>query len=115
MILYWIAEYNDITQRGNIWTNGYGAVGVRIDGLSNKIIVPQGTEIHSDGKYGAGVLVAYGKNHNVVLDGTVTANGDGGNAVSFDFGANTLGGTIRIRRISSSRCRSKPNLPRAGS
>ena len=33
----------------------------------------------------------------MVLDGTVTANGDGGSAVSFDFGANTLGGTMEYR------------------
>ena len=86
--LHVFGSNNNITQRGNIWTNGYGAVGIRVDGLNNKVNVQQGTEIHSDGTQGVGVLVAYGKNHDVTIDGTVTANGNGGNAVHFDFGAN---------------------------
>ena len=88
---------NTVTQRANIWTNGYGAVGIRIDGLNDKIIVPQGTEIHSDGILGTGILIAYGKNHDITIDGTVTANGDGGDAIHFDFGANSLGGAFEYR------------------
>lgn len=88
---------NNVTQLGNIWTNGYGAAGIRVDGLNDTITVPQGTEIHSDGIGGTGILVAYGKNHNIVVDGTVTANGKDGDAVHFEFGANTMGSTTEYR------------------
>ncbi|MBE8954003.1 MAG: hypothetical protein SR1Q7_12850, partial [Quinella sp. 1Q7] len=97
---------NNVVQRANIWTNGYGAAGIRVDGNNDTIIVPQGTEIHSDGHGGTGILVAYGKNHNIVVDGTVTANSESGDAVHFEFGANVLGGAteyrgsyIRYRRV----------------
>ena len=95
--LHVFGSNNDVTQRGDIWTNGYAGAGIRVDGLNDKITVAQGTQIHSDGTIGKGVLVAYGKNHNVTIDGTVTANGERGSAVEFDFGANTLGGTVEFR------------------
>ncbi|MBR2773375.1 MAG: autotransporter outer membrane beta-barrel domain-containing protein [Selenomonadaceae bacterium] len=95
--LHVFGSNNIVTQRGNIWTNGYGATGIRVDGINDTIIVPQGTEIHSDGSLGTGVMVAYGKNNNVVINGTVTANGEDANAVHFEFGANAMGGTFEYR------------------
>ena len=88
---------NDVIQRGNIWSDGTGAAGIRIDGLNNKITVPQGTEIRADGTQGTGILIAYGKNQQITIDGTVTANGDHGDGVHFEFGANSLGGTAEYR------------------
>ncbi|WP_029544661.1 autotransporter domain-containing protein [Selenomonas sp. AB3002] len=88
---------NNITQAGNIYANGAGAVGVRVDGVNNTITVPRGTEIHADGSNNNGILIAYGKNHNVNVEGTVTATGESGNALSFDFGANALGASKEIR------------------
>lgn len=88
---------NHITQKGNIWTKGAGAVGIRVDGLNNTVTVPKGTKVHGDGACGAGVLVAYGKNQVINIDGTVTGNGTNGSGVWFEFGANALGATIEYR------------------
>ena len=88
---------NNITQAGNIFANGEGAVGVRVDGVNNTITVAKGTEVHADGNYNDGVLIAYGKNHNVNIEGTVTATGESSNALSFDFGANSLGSDMEFR------------------
>ena len=88
---------NNITQAGNIFANGEGAVGVRVDGINNTITVAKGTEIHADGNYNDGVLIAYGKNHNVNIEGTVTATGESSNALSFNFGSNALSSDMEYR------------------
>ena len=88
---------NNITQAGNIYTKGNAAAGIRVDGVNNTVTVAKGTEIHSDGTFGAGVLAAYGKNHTIHIDGSVTAKGDGGVGVWADFGANSLGATSEYR------------------
>ena len=88
---------NNITQAGNIYTKGDAAAGIRVDGVNNTVTVAKGTEIHSDGTFGAGVLAAYGKNHTIHIDGIVTAKGDGGVGVWADFGANSLGATTEYR------------------
>ncbi|SFH80496.1 Uncharacterized conserved protein, contains a C-terminal beta-barrel porin domain [Selenomonas ruminantium] len=95
--LHVYGSHNNITQAGNIFADGEGAVGVRVDGIHNTLTVAKGTEIHADGNYNDGVLIAYGKNHNVNIAGTVTATGKSGNALSFDFGANALGSNREYR------------------
>ena len=95
--LHVYGSHNNITQAGNIFADGEGAVGVRVDGINNTLTVAKGTEIHADGNYNDGVLIAYGKNHNVNIAGTVTATGKSGNALSFDFGANALGAIKEYR------------------
>ncbi len=82
---------NNVTQAANILTQGEGAAGVRVDGIENNLAISQGTEIHSDGKNGIGVLVAYGRGHNISHEGVVSASGEGGAGVRFDFGSNLLG------------------------
>ena len=88
---------NDIIQRGNIFTKGYGGAGIRVDGLKDKITLAKDAEIHADGEYGVGILVAYGKNHELNIDGTITANGFNGHALHFDFGANMMGANTEYR------------------
>ena len=95
--LHVYGSHNNITQAGNIFADGEGAVGVRVDGIHNTLTVAKGTEIHADGNYNDGVLIAYGKNHNVNIAGTVTATGKSGNALSFDFGVNALGSNREYR------------------
>ena len=85
---------NHIEQRGTIWTKGEAAVGIRLDGLRDAVTVPQGTVVRADGINGIGVLTAYGSEDTVTVDGTLTALGPGGRAISFDFGTNTLGGGL---------------------
>ena len=76
---------------------GTGGAGIRIDGVRNTITVDQGVTVSADGENGRGVLVAYGNNNKVVIDGTVTAAGAGGDGVRFDFGSNSLGGNEEYR------------------
>ncbi len=84
---------NTVTQKGNILTKGRGAVGVLIAGVRNDVTVDTGTEIHADGAYGVGVQAAYGRNHILNLDGIITADGENGIGVKFDFGTGAFGYT----------------------
>ena len=88
---------NNVTQSANILTRGTGAVGIRVDGEGNTINIPATTEIHSDGLRGKGVLISYGRNQNLNLDGIVTAEGQGGNAVEFNFGSSSNGALDEYR------------------
>lgn len=88
---------NSVIQRGHILTKGYAGVGIRVDGLNDKITVNKNTEIHADGEYGMGILIAYGKNHEINVDGVVTADGLRGDAIHFEFGANSMGATTEYR------------------
>ena len=76
---------------------GPGGAGIRIDGAGNTVSVDKGVTVSADGENGRGILVAYGNNNKVVIDGTVTAAGAGGDGVRFDFGSNGLGGSIEYR------------------
>ena len=82
---------NTVTQSGDISLTGTGATGIRVDGENNDLTVPAGTEISSSGQRGKGLLVAYGRDHNLTVDGKISASGDGGNAVEFNFGSNAFG------------------------
>lgn len=95
--LHVFGSNNNITQAGNIFAKGDAAVGIRLDGLHDTIIVQRGTEVHGDGRNGGGVLVAYGKNHVVNIDGTVTGDGENGTGVWFDFGSNSFGAKLEYR------------------
>ena len=85
---------NDVTQSGNISLSGNGAVGVRVDGTGNRITIPFGTMINSDGLRGKGVLISYGREHNLKMDGEISASGNG---VEFNFGSNMLGAAGEYR------------------
>ena len=78
---------NKVTQRGDITLTGDDATGIRVDGLNNQITVPQSTTIKSDGVRGTGVLISYGRDHTLNVDGNISA---AGNAVEFNFGSNVL-------------------------
>ncbi|MBQ1808417.1 MAG: autotransporter outer membrane beta-barrel domain-containing protein, partial [Selenomonas sp.] len=88
---------NTVNQNANILTIGTGAVGVRVDGTGNTLIVPAGTEIHADGRRGNGLMVSYGNGHTVEQAGTITALGDGGTGVRFDFGSSSMGARDEYR------------------
>ena len=78
---------NTVTQAADIMTKGNGGTGIRVDGMENTLIIPKDTEIHADGYRGNGVMISYGRNQTVEQAGTVTANGDGGVGMRFDFGS----------------------------
>ena len=95
--LHVYGSLNHITQAADILTRGTGAVGIRVDGEENTINIPRTTEIHADGKRGKGVLFAYGRDQKLNLAGTVTAKGEGGNAVEFNFGSSSNGAIDEYR------------------
>ena len=88
---------NTVSQNADILTKGAGATGIRVDGMTNTLIIPKDTEIHADGNRGNGVLIAYGRNHTVEQAGTVTANGNDGVGMRFDFGSSSNGATDEYR------------------
>lgn len=82
---------NTVRQSGDISLTGAGAVGIRVDGKQNILTIPAGTRISASGERGKGLLVAYGRDQSLTINGNIFATGDGGNAVEFNFGSNALG------------------------
>lgn len=86
--LHVYGNYNDILQNGNIFTEGFGALGIRIDGSNNTITVPQATRIIANGKDGSAVVFSYGSGNKINVDGRLIANGEDGVAIKANFGSN---------------------------
>lgn len=97
MGLHIYGSYNTITQAADLLTKGAGGVGVRIDGIGNTLIVPTDTHIYADGVNSHGVMVSYGKEHQVIHQGDIQALGVNGIAARFDFGNNMLSNTREYR------------------
>lgn len=88
---------NDVTQSADLLADGTYGIGVRVDGSENTLKIPVSTKVTANGTNGYGVLFSYGKEHNLVLQGTVEATGSGGKAVVFDFGDNIMGNNNEYR------------------
>ncbi|WP_308009212.1 autotransporter outer membrane beta-barrel domain-containing protein [uncultured Fusobacterium sp.] len=82
---------NEIVQKADILTSGMAGTGIRVDGVKNKITVDKNIKINVDGDYGTGILVAYGKEHNITNNGEIRARGNQGIGVRFDFGTGSNG------------------------
>ncbi len=79
-------DWLTVTQDADITASGYGAGGIRIDGTNNTVTVPDGITVAANGSYGTGILVSYGKNNVINLDGTVEAVGNMGIGAHFGLG-----------------------------
>ncbi len=88
---------NHITQQADLLADGSYAVGVRLEGQGNDLTVAQDTRIQANGYGGSALLVSYGRNHQVQLDGSAVALGTDGIAARFDFGGNVVGNSEEIR------------------
>lgn len=88
---------NDITQAADILTSGTYALGIRVDGTNNTLRIAPDVQIRSDGDYGYALAVTYGKNHHIVHQGTLAADGAYGVGAMFSFGDNTIGETTEQR------------------
>ena len=88
---------NTVTQAADILTVGKGAAGVRVDGMKNTVTVPASTNIHADGLRGNGILIAYGRDQVVNQAGKVTADGENGTGIRFDFGSSSNGASDEYR------------------
>lgn len=95
--LHIYGSYNTITQGADIETRGNAAYGVRIEGKSNDLIVPENVKIQAKGVGNIGVLVSYGNNHTLNIQGDVKATGKDSDALRFDFGGNLLGDNLEYR------------------
>lgn len=95
--LHVYGSYNNITQQADLLTIGEQAVAMRIEGVGNHVTIAEGSRLQADGSGGSAILVSYGKEHVITLDGKATALGDGGIAARFDFGDNMLGNTCEYR------------------
>ena len=92
--LHIYGSHNTVTQtRGDteegsadLLACGVGAAGIRIDGIDNHVTLAKDVSVKADGENGTGILVAYGRDHDVNVKGHVSAMGDAGDAVRFDFG-----------------------------
>ena len=82
---------NIVTQKGTILADGFAANGIRVDGVGNKVTIA--SDISAKNVGGNGLLVAYGKEHEITLNAgkSIEATGADGVAARFDFGSNELG------------------------
>ncbi len=103
--LHVYGSHNDVTQTlaegeeagsADLLAGGTGAAGIRVDGIDNNVTLASDASIEANGQNGAGILVAYGRDHNINVDGNVSAMGEGGDGIRFDFGS-SLGQTIEYR------------------
>ena len=95
--LHVYGSYVDVTQKADINAAGDYGIGIRVDGVGNKVNID--SNISANGEGGNGLLVAYGKEHEITLNAgkTIEATGKDGVAARFDFGSNELGDYIEYR------------------
>ncbi|MDR1071348.1 MAG: hypothetical protein LBL21_01755 [Rickettsiales bacterium] len=82
---------NTLTVNGDVNSTGDRSVGARIDGWENSLTF--NNSINMTGQGSAGILVAYGKGHDIVVKGVVSAE----TGLQFDFGGNSLGNSTEYR------------------
>ena len=70
---------------------------IRLEGQGNDLTVAKDTRIQANGLGGSALLVSYGRNHQIQLDGSAVALGPDGIAARFDFGDNILGNNTEYR------------------
>ncbi len=89
--LHLYGRYLDITQKGNIDAKGAYSMGIRVDGVKNKLTID--SAVQANGMGSNGLTVTYGKEHEITLQNqaSLTALGKDGIAARFDFGSNELG------------------------
>ncbi|MDR1071276.1 MAG: hypothetical protein LBL21_01375 [Rickettsiales bacterium] len=82
---------NALAVNGDVRSTGDYSVGARIDGWENSLVF--NNSINMTGQESAGILVAYGKGHDIVVNGVVSAE----TGLQFDFGDNRLGNSTEYR------------------
>lgn len=73
----------NVTQAADITASGHGAGGIRIDGVGNTVTVGSGVTVAANGSSGTGLLVSYGRNNVINLNGTLEATGSQGVGAQF--------------------------------
>lgn len=95
--LHVYGSYVDVTQRAALNAGGEYGIGIRVDGMRNNVTIDEDITANNIG--GNGLLVAYGKEHEITLNAgtTIEANGADGVAARFDFGSNELSDCMEYR------------------
>lgn len=95
--LHIYGKRNDVTQAADLLADGVAGTGIRMDGSGNTLRIASGVRVSANGTGGTGLLVAYGKEQNIISRGDIEALGAGGVAARFDFGHNLLGDATEYR------------------
>ena len=95
----------------NITATGSYSMGVRVDGVGNKLTISSDVQVGSDGSTTSepttneptedsyGISVNYGNGHKITIDtnASVIAKGNGSIGAIFDFGSNEMGDRVEYR------------------
>lgn len=88
-----------LVQAADLTASGYGATGIRVDGVNNIVTINPDVTITTNGDYGTGVLVSNGAGNSIIHRGTIIASSATeeatGTGILIDFGANLLSGASR--------------------
>ncbi|MDR3208889.1 MAG: autotransporter outer membrane beta-barrel domain-containing protein [Rickettsiales bacterium] len=82
---------NTLSMNGDVRSGGDYSVGARIDGWENALVF--NNVINMPGKNSAGIMASYGKEHDVEVKGSVSAE----IGLLFDFGDNQVGNSVEYR------------------
>lgn len=95
--LHVYGSYVDVTQQADLNAAGSYSMGIRVDGVGNKLAI--NSFVSANGEGGNALAVAYGKEHEVTLqkNAALVALGADGVAARFDFGSNELGDMAEYR------------------
>lgn len=95
--LHVYGSYIDVKQQADIKAAGNYSMGIRVDGVGNKVNI--NSYVSANGEGGNALAVTYGKAHELTLQkaAALVAMGKDGVAARFDFGSNELGDTAEYR------------------
>ncbi|MDR2115127.1 MAG: autotransporter domain-containing protein, partial [Planctomycetaceae bacterium] len=93
----------NIIQMGNIYANGEGGAGIRIDGSGNKITIGTNTDVYANGLNGIGLLGSVGSNNVIVMRSGSNLQGTGtsGYGARFDTGSSDVASHGNVTLFSS--------------
>ena len=95
--LHVYGSYVDVKQQADLNAAGNYSMGIRVDGVGNKLDI--NSYVSANGEGSNALAVTYGKEHEVTLQkkAALVAMGADGVAARFDFGSNELGDKAEYR------------------
>lgn len=92
-----MGSFNDVQLPTSIIAVGPGSAGVRIDGVSNNLTLDPSASIIENGYDSVGIAVAYGRSHELDINGRVHAAGSGGTGILLSFPSNLNSDLVEYR------------------
>ncbi len=90
-------SYNDVTQTGPISSEGYGSLGIRVDGSHNSVTIPVKNRITMSGDKSSALAVTYGCDNVLNINGRIESLGDDGVGIMMSYGSNVLSDRVEYR------------------